>query len=250
MKAHSQRRNIISNPFLSIVIPAYNEERRIILTLERIVKYLGAQTYAAEVLIVDDGSTDRTTAVVREFSRNHPQVRVITNPHRGKGYAVKTGMLAASGEYRFPCDADLAMPIEQIARFLPPQLTDFDLAIGSREAPGSRRFHEPAYRHIMGHVFNSIVRLVAVSGFKDTQCGFKCFTKEAATTLFPLQTLDGFAFDVEILFLAKKRRLRIAEVPIDWYHNTESRVRPARDTVNMFRDALSVRWNYWRGRYR
>ncbi|MFH1486396.1 MAG: dolichyl-phosphate beta-glucosyltransferase [Chloroflexota bacterium] len=231
-------------------MPAYNEERRILRTLEEIMKYLGGQPYTFEVLVVDDGSIDRTTDVVREFSREHPSVNLMTNPHRGKGYAVKMGMLAANGEYRFICDADLAMPIEQIARFLPPQLNDFDVAIGSREAPGARRFREPTYRHMMGRVFNLLVRLAAVPGCRDTQCGFKCFHRQAALTLFALQTMDGFAFDVEIIFLARERGMRIVEVPIDWYHNTESRVRPTQDTVAMFLEAVSIRWNCWRGRYR
>ncbi|MBI2906569.1 MAG: glycosyltransferase family 2 protein [Chloroflexi bacterium] len=239
----------IINPFLSIIIPAYNEERRILLTLQEVVKHLSMQAYAAEVLVVDDGSADRTAALVRACAQDHPTVRLISNPHRGKGYAVKTGMLAAGGDFRFLCDADLAMTIEQVARFLPPQLVGFDVAIGSREAPGARRFNEPAYRHFMGHVFNLIVRLVAVPGLKDTQCGFKMFTRQAAVSLFSSQIMDGFAFDVEILFLARKRGFRIVEVAIDWHHSTDSRVRPAQDTFNMFRDALAVRWNDWRGRY-
>ena len=157
--------------------------------------------------------------------------------------------MAVKGEYRFLCDADLSMPITEIFKFLPPMLDNYDIAIGSREAQGAHRYDEPPHRHFMGRIFNWLVRLVAVRGLKDTQCGFKCFTGQAAEALFPLQTIDGFAFDAELLFLAQRRRLRVVEVAIEWYFDSHSKVHPIRDTVNMFRGAVAIRWNYWRGRY-
>ena len=236
-------------PFLSIVIPAYNEEGRILPSLERITHYLAKQDYSAEVLVSDDGSRDATAAVVAEFAQAHPIVRLIRNPHRGKGAAVRAGMLEARGEYRFLCDADLSMPIEELARFLPPDLDEVDVAIGSREASGAKRYDEPFHRHLMGRVFNAVVRLVAVGGFSDTQCGFKCFRGEAAEWLFRRQRIEGFGFDVEILYLAQRHGYAIAEIPIDWFHVPSSRVSPFRDSLRMFLEALSVRWNDRRGLY-
>ncbi len=236
-------------PFLSIVIPAFNEEQRIVATLQRVLAYLNGRPYASEVLVVDDGSDDDTASLVRGFEGKRPPVRLVATPHRGKGHAVKTGMLEARGSYRFLCDADLAMPIEQLDRFLPPALTDVDVAIGSREAPGARRYDEPPYRHVMGRVFNGVVRALAVRGVRDTQCGFKCYRGAAADHLFRQQRLDGFGFDVEVLFIAQRSGLRLAEVPIDWHYQQESKVRPVRDTLAMLRETLLVRWNHVRGRY-
>jgi dolichyl-phosphate beta-glucosyltransferase len=158
-------------------------------------------------------------------------------------------MLAARGTYRFLCDADLSMPIEQIERFLPPVLDGCDVAIGSREAHGARRYDEPGYRHLMGRVFNSIVKLLAVPGLEDTQCGFKGFKGSAATSIFSRQTMDGFGFDVEALFIARKLGCRIIEVGIDWYFAANSRVQPIHDTIQMVEDVLKVRWNDLRGVY-
>ncbi len=235
--------------FLSIIIPAYNEERRLPGTLQTVSDYLARQAYTAEIIVVENGSTDRTADVVREFARQHTSIRLIVSKRRGKGLAVKMGMLAARGAYRFLCDADLSMPIEELARFLPPALDGFGVAVGSREAAGARRYREPAYRHLMGRVFNWIVKLVAVPGLEDTQAGFKCFIAQVAEDLFRLQTLEGFSFDVEILFLAGRRGYRVVEVPIDWYFMTDTRVRPVRDTFCMVRDVLLVRWNDLRGVY-
>lgn len=236
--------------FLSVIIPAFNEGRRIGSTLERVLDYVQRQGYSAEVLVVDDGSTDDTSAVVRSLASSHPSLRLVERRHRGKGGAVKAGMLEARGSYRFLCDADLAMPVEEIAAFLPPALEDVDIAIGSREAAGSRRHGEPAYRHLMGRTFNWIVRAIAVHGLRDTQCGFKCFRGRVAEQLFAQQRLDGFGFDVEILFLAQKGGLRIVEVPINWYYQRESKVHLVRDAFQMVREALQVRWNHLLGRYR
>lgn len=235
--------------YLSLVIPAFNEERRIQDSLQQIIDYLTKQSYSWKVLVVDDGSRDQTGKLVEECSSRDPRVSLISQPHRGKGHAVKVGMLAAKGAYRFQCDADLSMPIEQMARFLPPQLEDYDVAVGSREAAGARRIGEPGHRHLMGRVFNYLVRLTGVS-LKDTQCGFKCYAGPRAHDLFSLQRLSGFGFDVEVLFLARQQKLRVIEVPIDWYYRSESKVRPLRDTLGMVRDLAAIRLNQMLGRYR
>lgn len=218
-------------------------------TLEQVAAYLGEQSYSAEVLIVDDGSTDGTARLVQDFALDHPAIRLVKGAHRGKGHAVKTGMLEARGEYRFQCDADLSMPIQELHRFLPPCCNHFDVAVGSREGEGARRYGEPSYRHTMGRIFNLLVRALAVKGLADTQCGFKCFRGEIADQLFRLQRTWGFGSDVEILFIAQKRGLKIVEVPIPWYHQGESKVRPVQDTAAMLGETLLVRWNYLRGLY-
>ena len=237
-------------PFVSIIIPAYNEEARLPESLALIAAFAQSQTYPVEAIVVDNNSNDRTHAIVEAFAAEAPYVRPLFEGTQGKGAAVRTGMLAARGEYRFICDADLSMPIEEITRFLPPLLTDFDVAIGSREAPGAVRYDEPWHRHVMGRVFNTIVRLFAVHGFQDTQAGFKMFRAEVAEELFPLQTLNGWSFDVEVLFLAQKRGYRIVEVPINWYYKSNTRIHPIRDSIDMFLDVLRIRWNALRGRYR
>jgi dolichyl-phosphate beta-glucosyltransferase len=239
----------MEHPFLSIIVPAYNEERRLPNTLPRTVAFLQAQDYPGEVIVVDDGSVDSTADVVEEMAARLPYLTLIRNEHRGKGYAVKTGMLAAQGEHLFICDADLSMPIEEVVRFLPPALEGYDVAIGSREVEGARRYDEPSHRHLMGRVFNFLVRVLAVRGFEDTQAGFKCFRREVARDVFPYQTMDGFGFDVEILFIAQKRGYRIVEVPINWYYMSNSRVSPIGDSVRMLHEIVQVRINDWRGKY-
>ncbi len=236
-------------PFLSLIIPAYNEERRLPNTLTTVQRYLASQPYQTEVLVVDNGSQDHTSQVAQDFARGDPNLRLLREQRRGKGLAVRRGMQEATGEYRFICDADLSMPIEQLSRFLPPVLTDFDIAIASREVAGAVRYGEPAYRHWIGRVFNTLVRLLALPRFHDTQCGFKCFTAAAAEALFPLQRLDGWSFDVELLFLATKRGYRVLEVPIAWYYNPGSRVSLFSDSWNMFTDLLRIRRNWRQGLY-
>ena len=237
-------------PFLSVIVPAYNEQPRIGDTLSKMVAYLGSQAYTWELVVVDDGSNDATASIVKPFDERYPNVHLISVPHGGKGWAVNHGMLSSTGEYRFLCDADLSMPVEQMSRFLPPQASHFDIAIGSRELSGSIRIGEPYGRHIMGRFYNLLVRLLAVPGLSDTQCGFKCFRGQIAQVLFPLQRLYGFAFDVEVLFLARKQGLRIKEVPIDWYYQPESKVKPLKDSLPMVKDILKIRWDYLRGRYK
>ncbi len=237
-------------PELSVVIPAFNEERRIAGTLEQLVGYLDGSQLRWEIVVVDDGSSDRTAAVVSEWAEARRNVRLESIPHRGKGAAVRRGMLAASGRYRFLCDADLAMPVQWLGAFLERMDEGYDIVIGSRQIAGARRFDEPAVRHLQGRLFNRAVRLLAVRGFDDTQCGFKCFRGEAAERLFALQRTDGLGFDVEVLYLARKRRMRVLEMAIDWHHQRDSKLRPGRDAFLMLRDVLAVRWNALRGRYR
>ncbi len=240
----------MSHPFLSVVIPAFNEESRIAGTLQQVVAFLESKPYCWEALVVDDGSSDGTAALVSGFVDQYPQIRLLRLTHKGKGWAVKHGMLAATGRYRFLCDADLSMPIEQVERFLPPVVEDAHVVIGSREAPNARRIGEPGRRHLMGRIYNFLVRNLAVPGIQDTQCGFKCFRGDIVPGLFQRQTLDGFAFDVEVLFLARKAGLTIREVGIDWYYREHSKVRPINDSVAMTLDMLKIRWRFRRGRYR
>ena len=240
----------MSQVFLSIVIPAYNEESRIGNTLERVLGFLRLQPYSWEVLVSDDGSTDATGRLVAGMAALHPNLRLLSLRHRGKGWAVKNGMLAAQGQYRLLCDADLSVPIEQVERFVPPHASEADIAIGSREIDGARRIGEPLRRHIMGRVYNALVRLLAVPGLADTQCGFKCFRWEIVPDLFQQQTMDGFAFDVEVLFLASRAGMTLREIPVDWYFGESSKVRAFRDSWSMTLDLIKIRWRHRRGRCR
>lgn len=236
-------------PLLSIVIPAHNEALRLPHTLETTWSYLQTRDYPSEIIVVENGSTDRTHEIARDFAAQHAQVRVLQIAQAGKGRAVNHGMLAAAGEYRFICDADLSMPIEQVGRFLPPSAPEYDVAIGSREVPGAERFGEPAYRHWIGRAFNFVVRMVTLPGIHDTQCGFKCFRAAVVEDVFPAQTIQGWTFDVELLFIAIQRGYRVIEIPIPWYYHAGSRVRILRDSILMFLDLFRIRWNALRGRY-
>lgn len=237
------------HPFLSVIIPAHNEEQRLPTSLEQIFSFLHSQAYSSEVLVVENGSSDRTLEIAHSFSRRFPQLRVLQSNQRGKGLAIQQGMLAAHGAYRFMCDADLSMPFEQVNRFLPPALSGFDIAIGSREAPGAVRYNEPPYRHWGGRGINLIIRLLALPGLRDTQCGFKCFRAAVADDLFSVQTLPGWSFDIEILYIARQRGYRITEVPIDWYHSPESKLSVWSDALQMILDIFSIRRNARRGLY-
>ena len=227
--------------YLSVVIPAFNEERRLPATLDRLVTFLGGQPWTWEIRVVDDGSTDGTVRVTEEAARRRPGIVVQPEPHRGKGGAVRAGLVAARGQYRFMCDADLSMPPEELPRFLPPAQAAFDVAIGSREGAGARRVGEPLRRHITGRCFNYVIQMLVARGISDTQCGFKMFTADSVRAIFPHTTLDGWAFDVELLCIARALGLRIVEVPIEWHHQTESQVSMLRDSWRMLRDVLKVR---------
>ncbi len=239
----------MSNCYLSVVIPAYNEEHRLPATLRAVANYLRRQPYEWEIVVGDDGSDDGTAGIVQDAAVEFGSVRLLSLPHRGKGSAVKHAMLAATGQYRFLCDADLSMPIELLERLLPPLAPDADVIIGSREAPGARRIGEPPRRWLMGRLFNRITQTLAAPGISDTQCGFKVFSAAAAEALFGRQTLDGFAFDAELLFLARRLGWSVSEVGIDWHYNPESKVRPLRDGCRMLRDLLTVRLRWARGAY-
>jgi dolichyl-phosphate beta-glucosyltransferase len=236
-------------PFLSIIIPALNEALRLPESLRKIDAFLQQQPYRAEVIVVENGSTDDTVGVVRAFMQDHPYVRLFAGEPRGKGRAVRRGMLEARGAYRFLCDADLSMPIEEVNNFLPPKLEGYDVIIGSREAKGARRYNEPWHRHFMGRINNLIIKLFAVRGFEDTQCGFKAFTARAAQDLFSVSVINGIGFDVEILFLAQKRGYRIAEVPINWYFDPDSRMRLVKDSLGILREIFAIRRNWRNGLY-
>lgn len=239
----------MSRPYLSIIIPVYNEETRLPVALNELLQWLSTQPYTYEVIVVENGSRDATWQIALDYAQRHPQVRALRNPQRGKGLAVRQGMLAAQGEYRFMCDVDFSMPVSQLNRFFPPALNDFDIAIASREAPGSVRYGEPHYRHLIGRIYNFMIRLMALPGLQDTQCGFKCFRGAVAEEIFRLQTLPGWSFDVEVLFIARKRGYRIVELPIPWYFNAQSKVRVLRDSFRMGLDLLTIRLNWIRGVY-
>jgi dolichyl-phosphate beta-glucosyltransferase len=235
--------------FLSVIIPAYNEEGRLPDSLRQIGAFLGQQAFRSEVLVVDDGSTDGTARVVEDAARQPNGPRLVRVPHGGKGHACKAGILTARGQWLFLCDSDLSMPIEELARLLPHMNAAHEIVIASREVDGAQRHGEPPYRHVMGRGFNWLVQTMAVRGIRDTQCGFKAFRATAARELVAVQTISGWAFDVELLYVARKRGYRIREVGINWYHRGQSKVRPVHDAVAMFREVWQIQLNDRRGAY-
>lgn len=229
-------------PFLSVVIPAYNEAPRLPQSLDAVLAFLKQQSYDSEILVSDDGSQDRTVALAEEKLAGFPH-RILTTPrNRGKGHAVRQGMLAATGQYILFTDADLSTPITEVSRFLDYLRTDCDVAIGSRALPDSQiEIHQNFLREMMGKTFNLIAQRWAFKGIRDSQCGFKCFRKEAAHQLFGEQKLDGFSFDVEIVYLAQKRGYRVLELPVVWRNSAQSRVQVLSDPLKMFWDVLRIR---------
>ena len=226
---------------LSLIIPSYNESRRIKMSLVTIYEYLSNQKYSYEVILCDDGSYDSTLSIARDFSQGKSNFHILSLPDKGKGSAVKAGMIAARGKYRFMCDADLAMPLEQIKLFLTELKNGCDIAIGSRELIGSNRYEEPKFRYLSGRIFNLFVKVVALRKYSDTQCGFKCFSSEAAEKIFPVLKTKGWAFDVEALLLAERHRFLVSEIPINWYHGEESKVKFRSAVFQMAKDILFMR---------
>jgi dolichyl-phosphate beta-glucosyltransferase len=236
------------NPFFSIVIPAHNEQNRLPSTLEKIFHFLKQQSFSSEVIVVENGSTDNTHAIAQQFASQYENLRVLQS-EKGKGAAVQRGMLAAQGGYRFMCDADLSMPVEEIVKFIPPKLEDFDIAIASREAKGAVRFNEPSYRHWGGRGINLLIQTLILPGLNDTQCGFKCFRGEVVKEIFSRQTLLGWSFDIELLYIARRHGYHVVEVPIHWYHFSDSKVSALRDAIDMIKDIFRIHANARRGLY-
>ncbi len=247
-------------PSQSIVIPTYNESERIDRTIETAVTYLTAQPYESELLIVNDGSSDATSAKAHAWADKWRMVRVVDIPHSGKAVAVRRGVEAATGDIIAFTDADLATPLEFIKPFRASIAGGYDVVIGSREGTGSRRIGEPALRHVMGRVFNGLVRVTLLPGIQDTQCGFKMFTREAALDLFATSRLYPenqkettgprvTAFDVELLVIAKRRGYAIKIIPVTWTFGENSKVSAVSDTITNLRDVLTVKLNDLRGLY-
>jgi len=239
-------------PVYSIIIPAYNESERITATLESVAAYARQQQWDVEVLVVNDGSRDNTVAVVEQLARAHPFIRIIENPgNRGKGYSVRNGMLQSRGEILLFSDADLSSPIEEAPKLFEAIAAGADVAIGSRwlraELQSQR---QPLMRQIYGRMFNVALRLLLGLNFRDTQCGFKAFRREAAQRIFPLQKIERWGFDPEILFLARKLGFRTVEVPVRWAHSAGTRLHPLRDGMRMVWEIFRVRWYAITGQYR
>ena len=247
-------------PLLSIVVPTYNEKARIPARLDEIRDFMGRREYPVELLVVDDGSPDGTADLVEQLADGNHRIRTIRNDHRGKAYTVRTGVLAAAGQYVLFTDADQSTPIEETNNVLPYLQDGWDVVIGSREAPGARRYNEPLFRHVMGRVFTRVVQVLTGQRFEDTQCGFKAFSRAAAQDIFSRVQLYGAnspvlqvpkvtGFDVELLFIARKRGWRIREVPVHWYYSAGSKVSSVRDSYQNVLDVLKVRLYDLQGRY-
>jgi dolichyl-phosphate beta-glucosyltransferase len=235
---------------LSVVVPANNEGWRLSDSMAELFSFLTSQSYKAEVIVVENGSTDDTVAVVERLMDSYDGLRLMSLQQAGKGLAVRAGVLDARGDTIFLCDADLSTPAAEIPRFAAKLEEGYDIVVGSREGIGAIRYGEPSYRHVMGRMFNGLVKRLAVPDIHDTQCGFKAFRSDVAKRLFSMQTLTGWAFDVEILFLAHKLGYRVAELPVEWRFNDDTKVKAVRDTRNMLRDILLIRLQDMRGRYK
>lgn len=234
--------------FLSVIIPAYNEEKRLPKTLEKIHEYLREKEFDYEIIVVDDGSRDATVQVAEKYRSVEPKLRLVKNPkNMGKGYAVRNGMLNGRGKYLLFTDSDLSTPITEFDSFLPELEKGYDVVIGSRAlAESDIKIRQPLYRVLMGKVFNLIVRTMFWTSIRDTQCGFKCFSSRAAQAVFPKQEVWGFGFDVEVLFIARKLGFKILEFPVEWSDSPDTRVSPIRDSLRMFLELLKIRWKLLR----
>lgn len=239
------------DPTYSIVIPAYNESARLGATLEKVLGFVRAKDWNAEIVVVNDGSRDNTTGIIQSFAAANPAVRLIENPgNRGKGYSVRNGMLQARGQIILFSDADLSSPIEESSKLLEAISAGADVAIGSRWLRAETQTQrQPLYRQILGRVFNLLLGMTLGLNFKDTQCGFKAFRRAAAQTIFPLQRIERWGFDPEILFLARKFGFEVREVPVAWGHSGGTRINPLIDGSRMFQEMLHIRWNDLTGKY-
>jgi dolichyl-phosphate beta-glucosyltransferase len=235
----------------SIVIPAYNESARIAASLDRIMRYIADRNWDAEVIVVDDGSNDDTADIVRAQAREHAGLQLLPNPgNRGKGYSVRNGMLHAQGEILLFSDADLSSPIEECSKLLAAIAGGADVAIGSRWMRAELQTEkQPLHRQLFGRLFNLALRVVLGLQFKDTQCGFKAFTRPAAQAIFPLQTIERWGFDPELIYLAQKFGFRVEEVPVAWAHREGTRINPLRDGIRMVGEMFEIRWNALTGKY-
>jgi len=238
-------------PKYSIIIPAFNESGRIPATLDSVISCVRSHGWDAEVIVVNDGSSDATADVVREIAKSAPELRLIENPgNRGKGYSVKSGILHALGDVVMFTDADLSSPMEEAERLFAAIAAGADIAIGSRWLESTRQTHrQPLYRQFFGRCFNAVTRAIMQLPFADTQCGFKAFTRHAAQTVFQLQTIERWGFDPEILFIALKRGFRVVEVPVSWAHDARTRMSYLRDGMTMLQELVLVRWNAFTGKY-
>ena len=243
--------NEMAHPRLSIVIPAYNESARIEGTLERVLWCVQKGSWDAEVLIIDDGSDDETPEIVQRWMRKYERLHLVKNPgNRGKGYSVRNGLLQSAGDIVMFTDADLSSPMEEAERLFEAINAGADVAIGSRWLDKHKQtVHQPLYRRFFGRCFNKVTRLVIGLPFKDTQCGFKAFKREAAQTIFRLQTIERWGFDPEILFIAQKLKCKIVEVPVTWGHDERSRMSYLKDGMKMLEEMGQIRVNSLRGRY-
>lgn len=231
---------------ISIVIPAFNEENRIKLTLEKMISYLTKNRYQYEIIVVDDGSTDKTAKV----ASNYKKVKVLINEqNKGKGFSIKKGILNAKYPTVLFSDSDLAVPIDELPK-LQKYMPKFDIVISSRNLKGSNIItKQPVYRQMMGKIFSLLVRIISIKDFKDTQCGFKLFKTKVAKQIVSLQTINRFSFDVEMLVIAKNAGFRVKEVPTKWIDKEGSSVSPIKDSIRMFKDLLLIRYNDIRGKY-
>lgn len=238
-------------PKYSIIIPAYNEAARLGKTLDRVLAYVASKRWDAEIIVVNDGSRDRTPDLVCEYAKANSCLRLIENPgNQGKGYSVRNGMLNAKGEILLFSDADLSSPIEEAPKLFAALAAGADVAIGSRWLrPETQTQRQSPLRQFYGRLYNLILRLLLGLNFKDTQCGFKAFTNAAAQKIFPPQRIERWGFDPELLYLARKAGLKVVEVPVAWAHVEGTRISPLRDGMRMFGEVLKIRWNAVTGKY-
>jgi dolichyl-phosphate beta-glucosyltransferase len=235
----------------SIIVPAFNESARIGPALQKALVYAASRGWNAEVIVVDDGSTDDTVEIVRRYALQHPGLRLLENPgNRGKGYSVRNGMLHAHGDVLLFSDADFSSPIEEADKLFAAIADGADIAIGSRWLRRDLQIRkQPLYRQLFGRMFNLALRLVLGLHYKDTQCGFKAFSRRAAQAIFPLQNIERWGFDPELLYLAKKFDFKVAEVPVVWIHRDGTRLNPIRDGFRSLGEMFRIRWNSWSGKY-